>query len=228
MQKPALTPQQEAIREVRARYERGDIPFERFEYALNALLAAQSPDECRAIVQELPTSPVAVLDGLNPLPATPAITKPKLPKRSWLVSIIGEFSRIKRPWRMGQHTTAVLGIGEIELDISLASMPAQSVLDVFALIGEATLYVPSSIHVKVRSFALIGEINAFGESRAGIFTSLNEEEYPARGAGAENAPYLEINAFMLIGEVNIKQVDAPVVTLTEGKDQAAPSALPTP
>src|SRR5262249_14407247 len=157
MQKPALTPQQEAIREVRARYERGDITFDRFEYALSALLAAQSPDECRAIVQELPISPLAVLDGLNAPPA------PKLPGRRWLVGIIGEFKRLKRPWRMGHRTTAVVGIGELELDISLASMPAHSVLDVYALIGEVKLYVPSSLHVSVHTFTMIGEANAFGE-----------------------------------------------------------------
>lgn len=225
MQKPAFTPQQEAIREVRSRYERGDIPFERFEYALNALLQAQTPDECRAIVQELPTSPVAVLDGLNPLPAAPAAPAPKLPGRRWMVSILGEFKRLKRPWRMGHHTTAVMGVGELELDISLASMPPQTTLDVVALIGEATLHVPSSIHVTVQSFALLGEVNAFGESRSGFFVSLSEEEYPARGTDAATAPHLKINAFMLIGELNVKQEDVPVVTLLEGKGQAAPGAL---
>ena len=227
-QHPALTPQQEAIREVRTRYERGDITFDRFEYGLSALLAAQNPDECRAIVQELQPSPVAVFDALTAMPAapaSPAVSAPRLPDRRWLVGVIGEFKRLKRPWRMGQRTTAVLGIGELELDMSLASMPQHSVLDVYALIGEATLYVPSSLHVSVRTFTLIGETNAFGESRAGVFTVMNEEEFSPQGVGA---PHLEIRVFMLIGEVNIKQVDAPVVTLGILKGQEQPPALPQP
>src|SRR5690348_8298781 len=103
MQQPALTPQQEAIREVRARYERGDIPFERFEYALNALLAAKTPDECRTIVQELPATPLdplAALEALSPPPAAPARPASKLPARRWMWTILGEFKRLKRPWRM--------------------------------------------------------------------------------------------------------------------------------
>ncbi|HEY7349999.1 MAG TPA: LiaF domain-containing protein [Ktedonobacterales bacterium] len=228
-QHPALTPQQEAIREARTRYERGDIPFDRFEYALNALLAARTPEECRTIIQELPTEPVNPLDALiSASPAALAPTAPKLPGRRWLIGIIGEFKRMKRPWRMGQRTTAVMGIGELGLDMSLATMPPHSVLDVYALVGEATLYVPSSVRVSVRAFTLIGDVKALGESREGIFAYLNEEEFPAPGAGAASAPHLEIRAFMLIGELNVKQVDAPVITLEMTPGQAAPPALPQP
>jgi len=231
MQHPALTPQQEAIREVRSRYERGEITFDRFEYALSALLSAQSPEECRAIVQELQPSPVAAFDAMvapaaaPATPASPAVSAPRLPDRRWLVGIVGEFKRLKRPWRMGQRTTAVMGIGELELDMSLASMPQHSILDVYALIGEVTLYVPSSMHVSVRTFNVIGETNAFGESRGGIFNMMDEEEFSPQGAGA---PHLEIRVFMLIGEVNVKQVDAPVVTLIPVDEKAQPPALPQP
>jgi hypothetical protein len=225
-QPPALTPQQQAIREARARYERGDISFDRFEYALNALLAAQTPEECRAIIEELPSAPVNPLDALTAQPAAPPA--PKLPGRRWLIGLIGEFKRLKRPWRMGQHTTAVMGIGELELDMSLATMPPHSVLNVYALIGETKLYVPSSVRVSVRSFALIGGTHAFGESREGIVSYLNEDGFPEQGNLPASAPHLEIRAFMLIGEVTIKQVDAPVITLGEVKDQAAPPMLPQP
>jgi predicted membrane protein len=98
------------------------------------------------------------------------------------------------------------------------------VLDVIALVGEATVYVPSSMHVTLRTLALIGEVNAFGETRDGIFVTMNEEEFPAQGAAAASAPHLEIHVFMLIGEVTIKQVDAPVVTVSE----VQPGALPQP
>jgi hypothetical protein len=229
-QHPALTPQQEAIREVRARYERGDITFERFEYGLSALLAAQSPEECRAIMQELPSSPVAVFEELTAPAAASAVAVPqpsKAPGRRWMVNIIGEFKRIKRPWRLSEHTSVVMGIGEVELDLSLASVPQQCVLEVYALIGEVKLYVPSEVRVTVRALSLIGEADALGESSEGIPAHLSEE-FPAQGAGAASAPHLEIRAFTLIGELNIKQVDAPVITQGNLQGKASPPALPEP
>ncbi len=228
-QQPALTPQQEAIREVRARYERGEISFERFEYGLNALLAAQTPAECQAILEELPAASANPLDALVVQPAAPpAQPAPKLPGRSWLVLVLGELQKLKRPWRLGRHTTALMGVGELSLDLSLASMPPHSVLNVYCLIGEATLYVPSSAHVSVRALTLLGEARAFDESREGVFAYLSEEEFPAQGASSASAPRLEIRAFMLIGELTVKQVDAPVVTLREVKDQKTPPALAQP
>ena len=78
MQQPALPAQQTAIRDIRSRYERGDIDFERFEYALNALIQAQTPAECQAIINEIPSSPITALDAL-PSSSTPAPTN--LPRR---------------------------------------------------------------------------------------------------------------------------------------------------
>lgn len=222
MQQAVLTPQQAAIREVRARYERGDIPFDRFEYALNALLQAKTPEECQGILQELPVPPTTALDALTPPPAPPA---PKLPRRRWIFGVIGEIHRLRRPWRMGQHTTAVMLIGELELDLSLATTPPGSVLNVYMLIGEARLYVPRDLHVSVRVFTLLGEARAFGESREGIFVHLSDEELPAQ---EPSAPHLEIRVFTLIGEVEVKQVDAPIITIAKGQEQATPPMLPQP
>ncbi len=224
MQQPALTPQQQAIREVRARYEGGDLSFDRFEYGLNALLQAKSPDECQAILDELPATPPTPLDALAETPAPP---KPKLPRRRWIVGLLGEFNRLRRPWRMGEHTNAVLLIGELNLDLSIATLPPQGVLNVFMLIGETNLYVPDSVHVSVRVFTLLGEVTAFGESRGGIFTLMSEEEFPAQVPGA-STPHLEIHVFTLIGEINVKQVNAPVITVSKAKEQAAPPVLPQP
>ena len=224
MQQPALTPQQQAIREVRTRYERGDLSFDRFEYGLNALLQAKNPDECQAILAELPATSPTPLDALASAPAPP---KQKLPHRRWLVSLIGEFNRLRRPWRMGEHTNAVLLIGELNLDMSIATLPPQGVLSVFMLIGEVNLYVPDSVSVSVRTFTLLGETNAFGESRAGIFTLMSEEEFPAQAPG-ESTPRLKIHVFTLIGEINVKQVNAPVITVSKVEGQAAPPALPQP
>ena len=55
-QQPALTPQQQAIQVVRTRYEQGILTFDQFEYALNALLLAQTPEACQKVVDELPST----------------------------------------------------------------------------------------------------------------------------------------------------------------------------
>src|SRR5215469_10109647 len=100
-QPPALTPQQEAIREVRTRYEQGILTFDQFEYALNALLQAETPEQCRAIVAELPSSlPGSALDVamLQPAPAMPQA--PRVPRSRWMVAFMGGVQRMSRPWKL--------------------------------------------------------------------------------------------------------------------------------
>src|SRR5512146_887592 len=53
------TPQHAAIHEVRERYARGDLSFETFKRGLDALVLAHDADECRAILEALPSLPHA-------------------------------------------------------------------------------------------------------------------------------------------------------------------------
>ncbi len=200
MQQPALTPQQAAIQQIRARYEQGDISFDRFEYALNALIQAQTPEECRAIIQELPSAPANALD----IPITPSAPAPlNVPRQVQMLNIIGELKRMRRPWKLGRRTRVLMGIGALKLDLRMATIPPQALLEVYSLIGEAKIYVPRNIHVTVRQFTLIGENKALGEERNGIFTLLDEEEFPAEGPDAASAPHLTIHQMMLIGSAQI-------------------------
>jgi hypothetical protein len=196
---PALTPQQEAISDVRTRYEQGLLTFEQFEYALNALIQAQTPEEFRGIVQELSTSANTALDALTP--SAPAASP--VPRQVRMLNIIGELKRMRRPWKMGLRTKVLMGIGALKLDLRMATIPPQALLEVYSLIGEAKIYVPRNVHVTVRQFTLIGENKALGEERNGIFTLLDEEEFPAEGPDAANAPHLTIHQMMLIGSAQV-------------------------
>lgn len=200
-----LSAQQVAIRELRARYEQGDLPLDHFAAGLDALLATHTPEEYQAILQALPASRLAALDALTPLPAPGSS---KQPGRRWVIDLIGSFQRIKRPWRLGQHTTALLGIGELALDLSLATMPSRSVLEVYGVAGEITLLVPRSVSVSVRAWTLLGEAAVFGETSGVLLTHLNESAVPAPGAGTAAIPQLEIRAVLLLGNVTIKHVDS--------------------
>ncbi|HLW02288.1 MAG TPA: LiaF domain-containing protein [Ktedonobacterales bacterium] len=209
-QPPALSPQQEAIRQVRERYERGDLTFDRFEYALNALLQAQTPEECQAIVQELPSSPVSALDVMTAQPAMPAMSSTSGRTR-WWVAFMGGFQRLSRPWKMTEQTIGIMVMGGAEVDLSLAALPRQSVIRLYILMGGAKLYVPRSVDVSVQSAILMGGVNALGESSGGIISFHHEESYAPRTPGGV-VPQLEIQVIGAMGGVEVVQVDSPVVT----------------
>lgn len=209
-QPPALTPQQEAIRQVRQRYEQGDLRFDRFEYALNALLQAQTPEECEAIVSELPSSPINALDALSPQPAAPAL--PSAPHRTrWWVAFMGGVRRMTRPWKLADQMIGVAVMGGIEADLSLAALPHQGVIRLFMMWGGVKLFVPRSVDVSVRSFVVMGGVNALGESIGGVI-SFNHEESQALKSPGVTTPQLEIQVFALMGGAEVIQVDGPVIT----------------
>ncbi|GEM_PF-900248 len=209
-QPPALTPQQEAIREVRTRYERGDLSFDRFEYALNALLQAQTPAECQAIIDELPAAPSSALDVVTPQAAAPSA--PRLPRRTrWWIAFMGGLNRMRRPWRLAEQTIGVMVMGGMELDLNLAALPKEGVIRLIAVMGGAKLYVPRSVNVSVHGLTMLGGVNAMGEGSGGILAFVHEESY-AEGVPIDAAPTLDIQVFTLMGGIEIVQADSPVIT----------------
>jgi Cell wall-active antibiotics response LiaF, C-terminal len=209
-QQPTLTPQQQAIQVVRTRYEQGILTFDQFEYALNALLVSQTPEQCQRIVEELPsTTATSVLH-----PPAPASASGK-PATQRIVGNIGELKRMQHPWRLEPHTSVRMWIGNIKLDLSLATLPPNGVLEVFVPLGEVVIYVPREVHVTLHASALLGEVNALGEERKGIFARINEEEFPSEGIAATPVPHLEIRLKTIIGNVKVIRVNGPVLALKD-------------
>ena len=119
-------------------------------------------------------------------------------------------------------------LGQVKLDLSLATLPPKGVLEVFVPVGEMVIYVPRELHVSLRAFALIGEVKALGEERNGMFASLHEEEFPAEGVPAATAPHLEIHLKTIIGSVKVVRVNRPVHALKDMlKDVAGQILLAT-
>lgn len=224
-QHPILTPQQQSIQIVRTRYEQGILTFDQFESALNALLLAQTPEECQRVVDELPsTTATRVLHAPAPLPPpaqTPAVTY-------HISGTVGELKRMHRPWLLEPHTRIRMWLGQVKLDLSLATLPPNGVLEVFVPLGEIEIFVPREMHVKLNAFALIGDVKALGEERNGIFARLHEEEFPAEAVQAGSAPHLEIRLKTLMGSVKVKRVNRPVLALKDMiKDVAGQILLAT-
>lgn len=224
-QQPALTPQQQAIQVVRTRYEQGILTFDQFEDALNALLVAQTPEACQQVVDELPfTTATSVLHA----PARAQTPAPAPPSGQHIAGALGELKRTQRPWRLEPHTSVRRWLGQVKLDLSLATLPPNGVLEVFVPMGEVVIYVPREVHVTVRAFALLGEVKVLGEERNGIFVHLNEEGFPAEGIPGTPVPHLEIRLKTFLGSVRVIRVNGPVHALKDMiKDVAGQLLLAT-
>lgn len=199
----SLAVQQAALREVRARYERGELSYEAFREAFNSLVHANDPEECQAIMRQLPSaSPLAVLDGLDQ-PHVPVAQRAA--RHKWMLLVLGELNRTRRPWRLGQKTNGLALVGEMNLDLTLAALPASGTLRLLILVGEVTITVPRNVAVTVHAFTLIGEARALSEHAEGIFAYSSDE-----ADGPPNGPHLLIQVVGLVGEVTIKHAQDPV------------------
>lgn len=213
-----LTPQQQAIRSVRDRYERGEIAFDAFKQALDDLLVAKTPEECRMILDALPTPDHAralqALDGAMAVatsaPQVPAPVATSGPRTGWLFMLMGELRRTQRRWRLAPVTNCLLMMGEVKLDLNLATIPQRGVLNLYGLMGSMTIYVPRNVRVRVRALTLLGEATALGENSGGILAMghADSDEFaePAPD-GTEPMADLTIRAFMCMGEIKVVQTD---------------------
>jgi Cell wall-active antibiotics response LiaF, C-terminal len=208
---PSVTPQQEAMRVLRERYERGEIEFVTFQRGLDALLLARDADECQAIMNSLPQLPVSKLDQLDALSSRPASFPAPLrqsgqPKR--LVAFFSEVKRVNRAWRLDPDTTGGAVFGEMKLDLNLAALPPHATMTLSAVFGQVTIYVPETARVRVRASALMGEVNIFGESSGGIFVR-DEVISEGKNPNHQETTTIDLDVRAVFGEVKIIQGENP-------------------
>jgi hypothetical protein len=217
MRQETLAAQRAAISEVRDRYERGAISVEEFKRGLDALLLAQSADECQAILDELPAAHAHALAALELHAPQPVAPTPAAPRMGWLVALMGGVSRTRRPWRLAEHTFGLALMGGIDLDLRLASLPRRGTIHLLALMGGVTIRVPPSVRVTVRSVVAMGGVNAFGEDTGGMIAfGYAESSHPATDAPPDAD--LEIQVVALMGGVDVKQVPARARPALDGQE----------
>jgi predicted membrane protein len=115
-------------------------------------------------------------------------------------------------------------LGQVKLDLSLATLPPEGALDVFVPVGEIVIYVPREVQVTVNALAVLGEIKALGEERTGVLARLQEEFLPERtpaGAGTQ----LELRLRTFIGSVKVIRVSGPGPGLKDMMKHVAGQAL---
>lgn len=212
MEPAAVTAQRAAIAEARARYERGELDFDAFKRALDALVLARDASECHAILDALPTAHAAALAALERAPApAPASADDPHAGRKAIVAFMGQTKKLRRPWRLAPGTETLALMGEVKLDLSVAELPPRATMRIAAIMGAVEIYVPSNVRVSVRSTVLLSDTNALGEGTSGVVAFGREDHAPAGEPVAE----LEIEVFALMANVKVLLADARPISVRE-------------
>jgi hypothetical protein len=207
-----LAAQRLAIQDLRTRFERGELPIETFRETLDALVLARDPDECQSLMSQLPVAPLDVLKALEPASAV-LITPVSYPHRR-IVAFMSSVKKMRRAWRLAPLTRVAAFMGDVQLDLSKAELPPQARMRVYSIMGSVRILAPKDIHVVVRSTALLGDVNALGESVSGVAAWGHEEHDPALEAEAAPAQAeVEIEAFTLMGNIHVKLIQPQTPTI---------------
>jgi cell wall-active antibiotic response 4TMS protein YvqF len=213
MEPAAVVAQRAAIMEARARYERGEITFDTFRRALDALVLACDSGECQAILGALPTERAAALDALEPSPVPTSIAAERPdPQRKAIVAFMGQTKKLRRPWRLAPSTKTRAFMGEVKLDLGVAELPPRATMRITGIMATVVIYVPSNVRVSVRSTALLSDIKALGgEGASGVVAFGHEEHVPVGEPAAE----IEIEVFALMANVKVLLADARSISVGE-------------
>ena len=207
-----LAAQRVAIQDLRTRFERGELPIETFRETLDALVLARDPDECQSLMSQLPAAPLSILSALEPASAV-LITPVSYPHRR-IVAFMSSVKKMRRAWRLAPLTRVVAFMGDVQLDLSKADLPPQARVRVYSIMGSVRILVPKDVYVVVRSTALLGDVNALGESVSGVAAWGHEEHEPALEEEAMEArAEVEIEAFTLMGNVHVKLIQPQIPTI---------------
>lgn len=227
---PLVAAQRSAILQLRARYERGELPFDAFRTALDAITEAQNPEDCANILRDLPHSPLATLAALEPLPQAPQLPSVRAPMapmapaapRKRISAFMSETKKTRSAWTLAPNTHVRAMMGSIRLDMRRAQLPPEAYLRVKVTMGEVIILVPDDVAVSVRSTAIMGEVIAMGESVAGMIASGEEEHIPTH---TEPRARLTIDVSTLMGSVNVRLVNNTTTAISDMARDALRAAL---
>jgi hypothetical protein len=207
-----LAAQRVAIQDLRTRFERGELPIETFREALDALVLARDPAECQSLMRQLPVAPLSLLSALEPA-STVLVTPVSYPHRR-IVAFMSTVKKLRRAWRLAPLTRVVAFMGDVQLDLSKADLPRQARIRVYSIMGSVRILAPKDVHVVVRSTALLGDVNALGESVSGVAAWGHEEHEPQLEPEALAArAQIEIEALTLMGNVHVKLIEPQIPTI---------------
>jgi hypothetical protein len=122
----------------------GRLTLEELSERVERAYAARTEGELAGVTADLPET-------------TTAAAAPAPRGRRWTVAVIGDVKRTGR-WRLLDGTVALLGIGDLELDLRGAVIDdPEPTITVAALIGDVSVVVPEGVAVEVSGFVVIGD-----------------------------------------------------------------------
>lgn len=113
--------------------------------------------------------------------------------RSTLISLIGDIRRRGR-WALRRRTTAVMVLGDIELDLrgAVVTEAGDTVdIDVYGLIGDVTVVVPEGVDADLGGFTVLGD-------RRVDLTPLPR---------VPGTPIVRVRVFSLLGDITLASAD---------------------
>ena len=157
----------------------GRLTLDELEERSGRALAAKTRGELATLTSDLPREAGQASEP-SPVPSR------KKPVR-WMVAIMGGSHRRGRFRAVGK-INAVAIMGGDEIDLREAEIEGgELTLDLFALMGGSTIYVPDSVEVEVGGFSLMGGHEEIGSER------------PPR----PGAPLIRIRVYALMGGASI-------------------------
>jgi lia operon protein LiaF len=125
----------------------------------------------------------------------------KLPSAS--ASLIGEVRRGATSWAL-DDTTIRHAIGSVHLDLTQAIIPEREVkINIAGMIGEATIYLPPDLPVRIECRLYAGEMSVLDRSESGANLGPITMESPGY---AEAVKKLNIRVHWRIGDVKIRRI----------------------
>ena len=215
---PLVAAQRSAILQIRSRYERGELPFETFRTSLDAITKAQTPDECANVLRDLPEQPahLAALAALEPPALIPSAAPqralaPSAPRKR-ISAFMSETKKTRNAWTLAPNTHVNAFMGSVRLDMRRAQMPPEAYLKVRSTMGEVIILIPEDVAVSVRSTAILGEVNAMGETISGVIASGEEDHTPT---DIEPRARLTIDASAVMGSVSVRVANNTNATIAD-------------
>jgi hypothetical protein len=167
------------------------MPVEEFERRVDAAHRAQTVDELKELLRDLPGGNLPAAAGTQPVPAPqplPRMVSPdRIRERELVVAVMGGAMR-KGRWVPARTNVALSIMGGTQLDFREAALSlGVTEVKVFAMMGGVEIIVPPGVHVESHGIGIMGGFDHIADYET----------------GGDDAPTLRVTGLALMGGVEI-------------------------
>jgi hypothetical protein len=183
---------QQAIDALCEHFANDALSVEEFEKRVDLAHKAESSDELRKLLQDLPTGDLPIrrdeVSLTHPPRAEATIPSSRVKERGLMVAALGGVER-KGRWIPARTSYAIALMGGLSLDFREALLPpGETEVWIFTLMGGAEIIVPPGLTVESDGIAIMGGFEHREDS------SITNDP---------NAPILRLKGFALMGGVDV-------------------------